>query len=330
MLNEVMKMKKTTLISIIIPNYNGQNYLKGCLDSLCKQSFREFEIIIVDNASEDGSCEFISENYPDIKLISLTENYGFSRAVNEGIKDSNSNYVVLLNNDVEADVHWLKNLLSCIDKDKNIFSCSSKMINYHNRDLIDDVGDNFNILGWAYKRGEGKSISKFNNESNVFSSCAGAAIYRRKVFDEIGYFDEKFFAYLEDIDISYRAKIHGYRNRYCSDAIIYHVGSATTGSKYNKIKAKLVSRNNIYLIYKNMPIIQILINLPTIFIGIIIKTLFYYKRDLGKEYMYGVIEAFSNLNKVSKNKFKFKYAKNYVEIEVEMIINTFKYIIEKI
>jgi len=317
-------------VSIVTPSFNGQKYLKVCLDSLSKQLFKEFEMIIVDNASIDGSCEFISENNPEVKLISLAENYGFSKAVNEGIKNSNGEYVVLLNNDIEADIYWLENLVKSIEQDKNIFSCSSKMINYHNRNLIDDAGDNFNILGWAYKRGEGKNISKFTNGSKVFSSCAGAAIYRRSVFDEIGYFDENFFAYLEDVDICYRAKIHGYQNTYCSDAIIYHVGSATTGSKYNKIKARLVSRNNVYLIYKNMPSIQILINFPTIFIGMIIKLIFYYKRGLGKEYFYGIIEGFSNFNKISKNKFNLKYVKNYIKIELEMIINTLRYIIEKI
>ena len=132
------------------------------------------------------------------------------------------------------------------------------MIRYSERDKIDDAGDEYTILGWAYKRGDGATVNKYNKSERVFSSCAGAAIYRRKLFEEIGYFDEAFFAYMEDVDISYRANIHGYKNIYCRDALVYHIGSATSGSKYNNFKVRLAARNNIYVILKNMPFFQLL------------------------------------------------------------------------
>ncbi|MBU3143461.1 glycosyltransferase family 2 protein [Clostridium sp. CF012] len=325
-----MKINQLIKVSIIIPNYNGLKYIKGCLDSLAIQCFQNVEIIIVDNDSQDGSCEFISENYPQIKLLSLKENYGFSKAVNEGIKASNCEYVVLLNNDTEVEEVWLENLVNCIEQDEKIFSCCSKMVRFSERDKIDDAGDEYTILGWAYKRGDGAVLNKYNKSERIFSSCAGAAIYRKKLFEEIGYFDEDFFAYMEDVDISYRANIQGYKNIYCSEALVYHIGSATSGSKYNSFKVRLAARNNIYVFLKNMPIYQMLINSPFLFIGWIIKVLFFYKKGFYKEFLKGSKDAFSNLNTIDRVKYKNKNLKNYLLIEIFLICNTLKYIFSKI
>jgi len=325
-----MKIDKLIKVSIIIPNYNGLKFIKGCLDSLAIQLFQDVEIIIVDNASQDGSYEYIYENYPQIKLLSLKENYGFSKAVNEGIKASNCEYVVLLNNDTEVDEFWLGNLVMCIEQDEKIFSCCSKMIQFSDRNKIDDAGDEYTILGWAYKRGDGDVLNKYNKSDRIFSSCAGAAIYRRKLFEEIGYFDEEFFAYMEDVDISYRANIHGYKNVYCCNAFVYHIGSATSGSKYNSFKVRLAARNNIYVFLKNMPFFQMLINSPFLFIGWIMKFLFFYKKGFSKEFLEGSNEAFSSFNTINKVKYRNKNLKNYFVIEIFLIYNTLKYIFSKI
>lgn len=317
-------------ISIIIPNYNGKTFLKVCLDSIAKQTFKSYEIIIVDNNSTDGSYEYIQYNYPYVKVIKLSRNYGFSKAVNEGIKASNSEYIVLLNNDTEVDKFWLENLVNCIESDEKIFSCCSKMIRYSERDKIDDAGDEYTILGWAYKRGDGDSIRKYNKHQRVFSSCAGAAIYRRRVFDEIGYFDESFFAYMEDVDISYRANIYGYKNVYCNDALVYHIGSATSGSKYNSFKVKLAARNNIYVAFKNMPVLQLLINLPFLFLGWLIKYLFFYRKGFSNEFLQGTKEAFHGLNNIDKVKYKNKNLNKYFAIQLMMIKSTLKYIFFKL
>ncbi len=314
-----VKMK----VSIIIPNYNGMKYIKNCMDSLYIQLFKKFEIIIVDNNSIDGSYQFILDNYTQVKLIHLKENYGFSKAVNEGIKAATGEYVVLLNNDTDAKEDWLENLLNCIEKDEKIFSCSSKMIRYNEKDKIDDAGDQYSILGWAHKSGDGDNINKYCKDRQVFSSCAGAAIYRRKVFNEIGYFDENFFAYLEDVDISYRSRIHGYKNVYCSNAEVYHIGSGTSGSRHNSFKVKLAVRNNIYLIYKNMPLLQLLINSPLLFIGWIIKLVFFVKKGYVKEYISGTLGALRTLKNIKKVKFISKNSLNYIKIEFQLILNLF-------
>ena len=316
------------MIDIIIPNYNGNKYLKECIDSLYTQTYSNFRIIIIDNCSIDSDYKWI-DSYKNLIFKKLDKNYGFDKAVNEGIKLSNTEYVVLLNNDTVAKENWLEELIKCIESDKKIFSACSKMLRYDDKNLIDDAGDEYNILGWTLKRGDGQPISKYNKTEGVFSSCAGAAIYRRSILDEIGYFDEYFFAYMEDVDISYRAKIHGYKNIYCADAQIYHIGSATSGSKYNPFKVKLAARNNVYVAYKNMPILQILINLPFLALGFLVKYLFFIKKGFGKEYKEGFIEGIKTLNKVNKVKFKFKNIKNYIKIELLLVKNTFKYIASK-
>ncbi len=118
--------------------------------------------------------------------------------------------------------------------------------------------------------------------TKFFTSCAGAAIYRKKIFEKIGYFDEEHFAYLEDIDVGYRARINGYENWYAPKAIVYHIGSGTSGSRYNHFKTRYSSRNNIYLIYKNMPFLQILLNLPFLILGFGMKILFFTQKRNGK------------------------------------------------
>ncbi|BDZ69401.1 glycosyltransferase family 2 protein [Methanobacterium ferruginis] len=261
-------------VTVIIPNYNGKHFLKECLKSLKNQNY-QFEVIIIDNASNDGSVNYIKENYPESTLIENKTNLGFGGAVNQGIKASNSEYILLLNNDVQLEVDAILNLLKCIKKDENIFAVSPKMIQYNDRDKMDDAGDEYTLLGLTRRVGYGKSAEGYNRKREIFSACAGASIYRRNVFEKIGYFDENFFAYMGDVDISYRARIHGYKCVYCPEAIVYHIGSASTGSRYNEFKTRLAARNNVYVPYKNMPWPQLILNGVFLFIGYFIKYLFF-------------------------------------------------------
>ncbi len=317
-------------VSVIIPNYNGKELLRVCLSSLCKQSLVPFEIIVVDNNSEDGSCEFVKENYPQVKLIQLAQNSGFSRAVNTGIRAARGEYIALVNNDTEAEVNWLESLVHCLKKDERIFSCASKMIQYHHRDKIDDAGDEYMLPGWTHKCGNGLPAERYNKNREIFSSCAGAALYRKEVFTEIGYFDEQFFAYLEDIDVSYRARIYGYKNIFCSNAVIYHRGSATTGSRYNSTKVFLTARNNIYLIYKNMPCLQVLINSPFLVLGWGIKFLFFWQKGLAGDYLQGTAEGLRGARALEKTPFRLARLGNYIRIEIQLIKSTFNYIPERL
>lgn len=317
------------MITIVIPNYNGNRYLKQCLDSIYRQQYKNYEIIIIDNASTDGSYQWLM-TYKDIIIKQLDQNYGFSRAVNEGIKLAKGEYVLLLNNDTELCDNFLEELLKVIEKDAFIFGVSSKMIQYQDQTLIDDAGDEYTVVGWGYKRGDGNSVRDFVKEERVFSACAGAALYRKEVFDKIGYFDENFFAYMEDIDISYRANIYGYKNFYCPEAKVYHIGSATSGGRYNSFKIKISARNNVYVPYKNMPFLQLFINMPALLLGYLVKYWSFYKKGFGKEYREGLLEGVKTLKKIERVRFKWCNIANYLYIEWLLIKNTFSYIRTKL
>lgn len=199
------------------------------------------------------------------------------------------------------------------------------MVVMDNPEIIDGAGDLYCALGWAYARGKGRMTDTCKDSKEIFASCGGAAIYRRAVFEQIGYFDENHFAYLEDMDIGYRAKIYGYQNIYLPKAVVKHAGSAVSGSRYNEFKIKLSSRNSIYLIYKNMPFLQILINLPFLLLGFFIKTLFFVKKGFGIVYVKGlgkgIFSCFQDEFRQKKVKFQVENLGNYVKIQWELWIN---------
>lgn len=312
-------------VTIVIPNYNGKEYIEVCLDSIKRQTYKEYKVLIIDNASQDGSCEIIRDSYEDFQLVVNEKNEGFCKAVNQGIKMSDTEYVLLLNNDTELDEYFLENIVNEIEKSNKIFSVSSKMINYYDRSVMDDAGDGYTILGWQYQRGISQSVDDYTKMTDVFTACAGAALYRKNVFDKIGLFDEMHFAYMEDIDIGYRARIYGYRNVYCPSAKVYHIGSATTGSKYNDFKVRMAARNNLYVIYKNMPVVQFIINFPFIMAGIAVKYFFFKNKNFGKYYLMGLKEGLNNLYKLKKVQYDSSNFWNYVKIEVDLIKGTVEY-----
>lgn len=306
------------VVSVVIPNFNGMAYLDGVLSSLERQTIDNFEVILVDNGSTDGSCAFVAAEYPWVHMIQLPENYGFSRAVNEGIRVSRSPYVLLLNNDTEVKCDFLEEMVAALRRHKKAFSCQAKMIQFHDRDRMDDAGNYYCALGWAFARGKGKDIDRYEKEQKIFSTCAGAAIYRKKVLERIGEFDEEHFAYLEDLDIGYRARIQGYENWYAPKAKVYHVGSGTSGSRYNQFKIRYSSRNNIYLIYKNMPVLQIILNLPFLVPGFGMKILFFSQKGMGREYVAGIKNGFQISHRNKKVKFHMRNLGRYARIQLEL------------
>lgn len=312
-------------VTVIIPNYNGRHFMDTCLKSLERQSYKQFKTLIVDNCSTDGSVEYINEAYPNIPAVALDKNYGFSYAVNVGIKMASTPYVILLNNDTAVEKHYVEELVKAVKKSSRIFSVSSKMIQMSNPGLIDSAGDLYTILGWGICRGAGRPVTKYRELNSIFSACAGAAIYRRSVFQEIGYFDENHFAYLEDVDVGYRAKIYGYKNIYCPTALVRHVGSGTSGSKYNAFKVRLSARNSIYLNYKNMPSVQLVLNFLPLVAGFGIKYLFFCKIGFGKEYKDGLSEGLKTMHVCRKVPVHLKFIFNYIKIQWELLVNTWFY-----
>lgn len=293
-------MSDTTIkTTVLIPNYNGIEYIGACIDSV--KAAGPYPIVIVDNGSCDGAKEFIETEYPDVKLIALHENTGFSAAVNTGLKVIDTPYVFLLNNDTVIGPDTISALEKRMESDPKTFAVQSKILKMSEPDRIDDCGDLYNALGWAFARGKGKSAEGFNRPCRVFACCGAAVLYRMAMFDDIGMFDEEHFAYLEDIDLGYRARIFGYRNVFEPASVIYHAGSATSGSRYNRFKVKLAAQNSVYIIYKNMPLAQFLINLPAIIIGMMIKTGFFAVKLMGFTYLAGLAKGFALCIKDIKN-----------------------------
>ena len=246
------------------------------------------EVILVDNASTDDSIKLAKELYREIRVIELHDNTGFAYAVNRGIEAAKGEYVLLLNNDTIVFPNFVKNQYKMIKGKPDVFSCSALMIQNQNHELVDDAGDELAVLGWGFAPDRDKPVSGCGVPHEVFSSCAGAAIYRKAVFDEIGLFDESFFAYLEDMDVGYRARLAGYRNLYNPYAKVYHLGSASSGSRHNAFKVELSARNSMYMMKKNMPVWQYILNLPFIVAGIAIKTVYFAKKGIAGAYIRGI------------------------------------------
>lgn len=311
-------------VTVVIPNYNGEEYLCACLEALYENTREQIRVIVVDNGSQDKTIEHCKKLYPQAEYILLDKNYGFCRAVNEGISAADTPYVLLLNNDTEIRRGFVEALLQTIKRNSKIFSVEAKMIQYNNRNLIDSAGTFYTALGWAYARGKDKTVDKFDRRTECFAACAGAAIYRREIFDQIGMFDEQHFAYLEDIDVGYRARIQGYVNVYEPRAEVIHVGSGFSGSRYNAFKTKYSARNNVYLIYKNMPFMQIVLNSPLLLAGFALKTAFFFRKGLGKEYVGGIKEGFSLCRKEKKVPFFGRNIVHYIQIQLELWGNTIR------
>ena len=316
------------LTSVVIPNYNGIRYLKNCLLSLQKCEGEDFEVIVVDNGSTDGSDLLPDSLKLNVRLIKLNENTGFAHAVNVGIREAKGEYVILLNNDTEVESGFVRKLTEALKKNRKAFSASAMMVDMNNREVLDGAGDYYCALGWAFAYGKGKKTEECDKGRKIFSSCAGACIYDKAKLEITGLFDELHFAYLEDVDLGYRARIAGFDNIYEPASVVYHAGSGFSGSRYNEFKIKLSSRNSVYLILKNMPLLQLIINLPFLLVGYLIKTLFFILKGFGKVYLKGLLAGFklyfSKEGHKNKVRFKLSNLKNYFIIEIELLVNIFR------
>lgn len=310
-------------VTVIIPNFNGMKFLRGCMEALYAQEpgTPPFRVVVVDNGSKDGSVDFLRTHFPQAQLEALPENTGFCHAVNVGIRMADTPYVILLNNDTKVRAGFIRALYEAIERRTDAFSVSAKMLMWDRPELIDDAGDRYCVLGWAFSRGKGKPADRYDTPCEVFSACGGAAIYRRSVFEQIGYFDEAHFAYLEDLDIGYRAGLYGYRNYYEPAAQVIHFGSASTGSRYNAVKTRLAAANNIYVIGKNMPLLQRLWNLPFLLPGFFIKFLFFCRKGMGRLYLKGIGEGFAKLHspqgRAARVPFRMARLADYIRLQLQ-------------
>ncbi|MBA7641507.1 hypothetical protein ES703_49191 [subsurface metagenome] len=310
------------MITVIIPNWNGKQFLKTCLHSLRRQTLKDYQVIVVDNGSTDGSVSFLIRNYPEVKLIKFSKNKGFAAAVNQGIKESQGEFVALLNNDVEADPSWLEELSRGLKENPEVGFCASKMLDFTNRRIIMEAGDGYTRSGYAFQIGNDRpDIGQYDSPKKVFGACAGAAIYRRSMFDKIGFFDEDFFAYLEDIDLSFRAQLMGYECLYIPSAVVYHVGSASTGSRYNDITVYFSAQNTINTLIKNMPASILCRNIFRILkLLILLQGHYIIRSKYGRAYFKGLLSAFRQLKPMLRKRKQIQDNKKISHKKIEQFL----------
>lgn len=239
------------MISVIIPNWNGLKLLPVCLNALRRQTLQNVEIIVVDNGSTDGSVQFIAREYPEVRVIPLPRNRGFAPAVNEGIRAARGETVVLLNNDTEADGHWLEEIARALRDHPDAGMVACKLRLFDRRDHLHSAGDFCRVDGIPGNRGVWEQdCGQYDDVNGIFGAQGAAAAYRKAMLDEIGLLDEELGSYIEDVDLAWRARLAGYTCAYAPAAIVYHMVSATGGGP---IASYFVGRNLIFVLAKNYP-----------------------------------------------------------------------------
>lgn len=238
-------------VSVIIPNYNGAHLLPTCLDSLRRQTFRDFATVVVDNGSADDSLGLLRSRYPEVQVVRLPRNLVFAGAVNEGIRRTASEVVALLNNDTEADERWLEELIKAQRAQPDYGWFASKLLLFDRRNIIHSAGDFYRLDGIPGNRGVWEEDrGQYDTPGEVFGACGGAAAYRRAMLDDIGLFDEDLIGYCEDVDLNLRARLAGYRCYYVPTARVYHRLSATGGGPR---ASYLCGRNFVLVLAKDAP-----------------------------------------------------------------------------
>jgi GT2 family glycosyltransferase len=243
--------EKNNKVSIIVVNWNGERFLKDCLGALSSQTYANYEIILVDNGSSDNSISFVTENFPEVKIVSLNENTGFTGGNAAGLEVAVGDFVSLVNNDARPEKTWLENLIQPMLRNHTIGICAPKLI-FENSQKVNSAGDGLTTAGVGFNRGLGKDAAEFTMPELVFGACGAAVLYRRRMLDEIGFLDEDFFLYDEDTDLNFRAQLAGWKCVYVPTAIAYHMANATS-RRLSDLHVYYHTRNLEFVWIKNMP-----------------------------------------------------------------------------
>ncbi len=251
-----------TFISVVVVNYNGQHHLERCLPSLAAQTYPAFEVVVVDNASTDGSVEWLAAHFPNVRVVGAPHNLGFAAGNNLGIRQARGDLIATLNNDTEVEPDYLERLAAPMCEPR-VGACAALMLEFEHRDRIDSAGIGLDRAGFAWNLHAGQRAENLGETREVWGACAGAALYARAMLDEIGLFDEDYFGFYEDVDLAWRARRAGWKCLFVPGARVYHVhgGSFRHGSAQ---KLYLLARNRWWTTLKNYPMPALALNLPLI------------------------------------------------------------------
>lgn len=258
------------VVSVVVVNYNGRHLLEDCFRSLTQQSYRNYEIILVDNGSKDDSISFMKEHYPNVRIVQLSSNNGFAGGTNAGIKKAKGEFILTLNNDTCVFSDFMEKLIQPMMREPAVGMCASKMISPDKK--INSTGICLSRSGAAWDRGGFEQDNgQYDHEEEVFGPCAGAALYRKTMLDEIGLFDEDFFLYMEDVDLAFRARLAGWKCMYAPEARVIHKHGGTVGYQ-SDLSIYYGNRNLLWYVVKNFPTWTFLFSSPWIigrFCGVI-------------------------------------------------------------
>ena len=248
-------------ISIVIVTWNGREHLEGCLTAVASQQGVDAETILVDNASTDGTIDFMRARFPWVRIVSLDRNHGFAGGNNAGAREARGRYLAFLNNDTIADPNWLRALRDGVDEPRSIALATSRIVYMHDPSTVDSAGDGMTRWGGAFKRHHGGAAADATESREVFGACGAAFIIAKQVFDTLGGFDPDFFISHEDVDLSYRAQLRGYRCRYVAGSVVRHRGSSTLG-RASRLAVFHGQRNLEWVYVQNTPLPILLRTLP--------------------------------------------------------------------
>jgi GT2 family glycosyltransferase len=245
---------ETPLISVVVPSYNGARYLEACLQSLVGQTCDSVEIVVVDNASKDDTAQVVARIAPAAALLRMPRNLGFAGAANAGIREARGKWIALLNNDTEADVDWLSECMAAAARHPEASFLACRILEFQDRGRVYSAGDCFLRAGIGYRRGQDRrDDEEYHKEEEIFSACGCAALYRKSTLEERGGFDERFFAYLEDVELAVRLQSVEQHGWYVPKAVVYHHGGATSGGEFSPLAVRLRTRNSLLLVLKSLP-----------------------------------------------------------------------------
>jgi hypothetical protein len=288
------------LISVVVVNYNGKKFLSDCLNSIFCQTYLPFEVILVDNASHDGSVEYVRQNFPDVKMVTQSTNLGFAGGTNAGIRQANGEFILTLNNDTIVTPDFIDELAKPMVSDPLVGMCASKMIFPDGR--INSTAICISRSGAAWDRGLGEpDRGQYDVEKEVFGPCAGAALYRHTMFDEIGLFDEDFFLYMEDVDLAFRARLSGWKCMYVPTARVIHVHGGTT-EPGSDISVYYGNRNLLWYAVKNFPDRTLFIFIPWIIGRNIVVLPYYFLKSKGRAIIKAKVDSVKGLPKMIKKR----------------------------
>jgi GT2 family glycosyltransferase len=256
------------LLTVAVLSYDGRHLLEVILPSLARQRFRDFEVVVVDNGSRDDTSGWLGEHWPQVEIVSLPENVGVSAALNVCARAGRGELVALFNNDLELDPDCLGELVAALGEHPQAGWVAAKLRDFQRRELLDGAGDVFTWAATGGRRGHGeRDEGQYDTPQPIFGACGGAAVYRRSVLEEVGGFDEDFFAFYEDVDWNLRAQLAGFSCRYVPTALVYHMGSATIGRGLTDFTRYHLWRNTLWIIAKDLPAGALLRHAPQLLLG---------------------------------------------------------------